>query len=79
MKQFTCVNCGKTGTSVRADKQFCNKRCYSQYYQRHGTKPMNNFQLCLHNTGVECSGGDCYTCGWHPDVAAARKAELVGG
>lgn len=76
MKQFTCLNCGTTGNCERADKQFCSKRCYHQYHRNHEVKPKNYILPCLHNEGVECSGGDCSTCGWHPDVAAARKAEL---
>lgn len=77
MRQFTCLNCGKTGSGVRSDKLFCNKRCYGQYSRKNGVVPKLDVKLCSHNAGVECNGGDCSTCGWHPDVAAARKAAIM--
>lgn len=79
MTRFTCLNCGKTGESIQGNKQFCDRQCWGQHYRKSGAMPRADIQLCLHNSGIECSGGDCYICGWHPDVAAARKAELVGG
>lgn len=29
-------------------------------------------KVCTLNTGVWCSGGECFRCGWNPKVSAER-------
>lgn len=77
MKQFTCLNCGKKGRTNRSNQRFCDSHCRQIYHDKQ-RRPAAEFEKCRFNKGVECSGGDCSTCGWNPDVAEARKAELVG-
>ena len=34
-------------------------------------------RICEYNTAIMCDSEECYHCGWHPDVAGARKKKLL--
>lgn len=34
-------------------------------------------RICWYNTAIMCDSEECYRCGWHPEVAAARKEKLM--
>ena len=76
-ENMRCLNCNKLFVPKQDKSRFCCTKCHKAYYQQ-GYNKAKRGEVCEYNAAVICVKKACSTCGWHPDVAAARKAELVG-
>lgn len=78
MRIITCKNCGKK-VVVKGlyEKLYCNGQCGSAYrYRQRAAQRMEPEKKCPMNEGITCGGGDCFRCGWNPEVEKARKEKL---
>lgn len=72
---YTCLYCGKSGETSWVNKRYCDSVCRARY-RENVRQPHAVYIPCQYNAGVDCSGGNCFKCGWNPEVEQKRREKM---
>lgn len=73
--RIQCKGCGKYFTAKSEYRKFCDAACYDRFHKIKNA-PIPTEVACRFSDGVVCDKQECEKCGWNPEVAERRVAQI---